>query len=458
MAEKCYVTVDIGSTNIKAACVAPDGTVLSQTGKKMPLLCDGYHVEADPESMYRTIKDLIRKVVAKGDYQPESLGFACQMSGMILLDQGGRPLTNVIYGIDYRGAECQEQLEKLMDRSTIYDETGCPKSGIYLPGKLLWFGEKAPEIIRETRFVMGIKEYMLMRLTRNIIVDYASASSTQLYSRKEHVWWQEMIHEVGIGECSMPAIAMPFDTAGQLIASEARDLGLLYDLRVIVGSGDGPVSNIATGAINKGDCCISFGTTTVTRYLTKTVTLDEEKGYFCQHLYGDLYLQGIRMNDTGREISKYVKLTGGVCEEIEGVYFWDGQFHNAGMLTNGQKLHAVCDSVLFEIYDRMLPLIVKESITKFYCVGGGSKDRRWMQDLSDLFGMEVVLPQSQDIFPGIGVLCAMNRHLYADLSGGVRAMAGENVVLIPGQFHNELKNRYFQYIKFRNALTGKDGV
>lgn len=456
IANRCCLNVDIGTTSIKSACYTFDGRLLGQSCKAMGYETNGYFAEADPALLFKTIIAVISEVIPQEGWKIDVLGFASQMSGLILLDKDRQPLTKIIYGIDYRGIEYCDELEKLLDRKTIYDTTGCPKSGVYLPGKLLWLKANQPEVIKQARYLMGIKEYILMLLTGEITTDHSSASTTQLYNRNTHTWWQEMLDVLEVKHCVLPKVAKPFATAGYLTKNAAEAVGLAEDLRVIVGSGDGPASTMAAGAVCRGAWCISFGTTTVTRYLTKTVRLDEERGYFCQHLYDNLFLQGIRMNETGREIAKYLEESQGCQQNADEVFYLKGSkdgFYSPAETgpSSAQKLQAVLDYVLFEVYKATSPVVEPEKLRRIHCIGGGSVNCQWMQSFADLFNMPVLLTASQDSTLGIALLAAVNQGIYKDVVQAAAKLVRKSKILRPNP-----ENRVKLFTKYRTYLHLED--
>lgn len=430
MLDYCFIGIDIGSTNIKTARISLDGSIQVRVEKKVDILSQKDKVEVNPEKLFQIVVQTILEVLPENRKEVLMISIACQMSGLILLDQYRCELTNVIYGIDNRGEALQDKLEQMVDRETIYKTTGCPKSGIYWPGKLLWFYQNHPEIIKKTRYIMGIKDYIILRLTGEIVTDPASASTTQLYSHSSHTWWTYLIEKLNISHLIFPNIYKPYEAVISL-KQEVKNLLHLpnNNTKVLVGSGDGPISNIASGAVDNGDCCISFGTTTVTRFLTNTFVVNNEQKYFCQHFYDNIYFQGIRLNNSGREIEKYLK-------------------------SDSQKLQAILNAILVELYDKMQPAIRSYGIQRIYALGSGSKNISWMQSFANLFNMPVILPESTDLFRGLTVLTLKCLHREKKFSELLKEIEQKETILYPQSNQYE----YNLYKDYKIATAKKDGV
>ena len=432
MAQKCCITVDIGSTNVKAARVLLDGSLDEVQKRRLSPQGNGEIAEIPAEELYNAVAELVRSVLPKDGTEILAVGAACQMSGLVLLDEDCRPLFPAIYGIDTRGDAFLGELARRVPAELLYEVTRCPKSGIYWPGKLLWLWDRSPERMEKVRHVLGIKDYILFRLTGSLVTDHASASTTQMYRQKEGRWWGGLISALNLEPSYFPEIRQPFDLAGNVEEKAGKETGLAKGIPVAVGSGDGPSANVACGALRQGDCCISFGTTTVTRFLTDRLIEDIKQEYFCQHFYNGWYFQGIRLNNTGRDVETYMRLSDGKREDAQGCFFMGNAFLPRDPGRPGMRFQAVMDSVLFRVYSTMESAVEQAGIQRLYCTGGGSRDIEWMQKFSDLFQMEIVLQNHTELFGGVAAFALVCTGEAPNLWAASKRIKRKEFVLRPG--------------------------
>ena len=446
---KYILAVDAGSTNVKAALLAYDGTVAASKRRKTPLTVSAACAEGNAGQLYDTVSALALELIMEaGSWEVEAICIASQMTSLLCLDQHMEPVGDIIYGIDTRGSGYLSQLEDFQSMEQIYHVTGCPSSGIYWPGKLMWLREHRSEQMRRTCYLVGAKEYLLYRLTGALVTDCASASTTQIYDQYRGCWWQEILQFLKIEEIGLPEIRKPWELAGILREDVAKQLGI-RQIPVLVGSGDGPAATISSGGVGIGDCCISFGTTAVTRYVTNSWQA-ESPGFFVQHLCDGIYLQGVRINEGGQLAEPYIKAAGGVEQSAEGAFFVNGIFYPKEPFTAGGRLKAVCNGVLFRIYKAMLPVVEKGGITRILPTGGGSENRAYMQRTANLFRAPVVLRESGTAFAGLAAYTLMYKKKAEDLFSAVNHLSLKQEILMPRE-DRELV-RQFQIYK---EITGR---
>lgn len=278
--------VDVGSTFIKAAGYDSELRMLSFARADFPATRQGGHAEADPERMWRAFAGAVREAVDATPEPVTTLVLSAQMAGLVLLDRDGRSLRPVILGMDRRGEPVPHD-----------PRTGCPPGAIYPAGKLAWLAAHEPERHAAARYVGGVKEYLLYRLCGNWITDPSSASTTGLYDVTAGRWPAGPRHT---RVEYLPRVLRPCDRAGALFPDVAAELGLPAGTTLLVGLGDGPAANLACGAAGGARLCLSLGTTIVARLLVRGRALpDGGLPYFVQHVDGDWYCVGVRLDPDG---------------------------------------------------------------------------------------------------------------------------------------------------------------
>lgn len=468
---RTVVCVDIGSSSIKAALIQADGQVLSSSSILLPCRVQGNRCEMDTKELWNSFALAVQELTRFGVDLHAIDGFAVtsQMAGLILLGADYDPLGPAILGVDLRGADYTAKLDEMLGSSIIHERTGCPLSGIYPTGKLLSLATEEPDRVRTARYMGGIKEYVLWKLTGTWITDPASASVTQLYDQIAHNWWSEMITAIGIEHLSLPTIANPDTLSGSLLVDPAFELGIVPGIPVTVGTGDGPAANCSTGVIAPGDLCISFGTTTVIRYVTEHLQPILDSTYFRQHFCDKWFIAGLRMEGTGRIIASLladaplekvsVQWPTPIDDNREPIYFnpfaiseEERFIGDTSVVSREEKLEAVLEGILFSLFNAMEPVWSDQRFHTIRPIGGGRSNRRWMKQIADFMQIPVVLTSGGDSTLGAAMLLYKAIGVYASLQEAAAMMVHIENVLEPATILPDyIRNRYNVY---RTVMKG----
>lgn len=287
--------VDVGSTAIKVAVyigrqraqrTTASLRTLAAARADFPAVREPGRAEADPERMWHAFAAAVRDAATNTPVPVTRLVLSAQMAGLLLLDDRARPLGPAILGVDRRAEPVAAD-----------PRTGCPPGAIYPAGKLAWLAVHEPGRLAAARYVGGIKEYLLHRLTGAWVTDPSCASTTGLYDVITGRWLPDP-RDARIEY--LPRVARPRERVGVVSARAADDCGLPVGTPVLAGLGDGPAANLACGAAGDRRLCLSLGTTIVARLLVRGRTLpDADIPYFVQHVDADWYCLGIRFDPDG---------------------------------------------------------------------------------------------------------------------------------------------------------------
>jgi gluconokinase len=161
--------------------------------------------------------------------------------------------------------------------------------------KLAWFAEHDPELHRSARHWVGVKDYVLYRLTGRLATEHSCASGTGLMNIHELAWHQPSLDLAGITADQLPELLAPTD-----VVPLAADVGdLPAGLPVVLGGGDGPLANLGTGATKPGMAALSLGTSGALRGVRDQPGIDERGRLFCYALADGLWVVGGAVSNGG---------------------------------------------------------------------------------------------------------------------------------------------------------------
>lgn len=297
--QEAVIGVDIGTTGVRAVVFDLEGRALGESYREVRLSTPRPNrAEQDPEAIVAAVFEVIPQALASaGEVSPVAVGLSSPLHTLLAVDADGRPLTPLHTWADNRAARQAERLAADPSAHDIYRRTGCKAHPLYPLSKLLWLrDEERATFHRAARFV-SLKAYLLHRLFGQYRVDTCVASATGLFDIHCLRWDPELLDLVGI---SADRLDEPCDAATQLQGlkrDDAQCLALPADIPFVVGAGDGPLCNVACGALDARIMPSTIGTSGALRLTQTEPTLDAHERLWCYHLMEGYWILGGAINN-----------------------------------------------------------------------------------------------------------------------------------------------------------------
>ncbi|WP_445612422.1 gluconokinase [Geobacillus sp. YF-1] len=438
--EQVVIGIDIGTTSTKAVVFGECGRVLASYAVDYPIIQPhpGF-AEQDPEELFAAVIQAVGAVTIRHRIRPEqvkAIGLSAAMHSIMALDESGRPLTRLLIWADNRSVAQAERLLKENNGLDIYRRTGTPIHPMSPLPKLLWLKEKQPDVFRQARWFVSVKDYVLYRLYGDYIADHSLASATGLFRLDTLDWDEDVLSFLGISRERLPRL-VPTTYVLQGMKKEWADkMGISADVPVVIGASDGVLANIGVGAVLPGEAAITIGTSGAVRTIAAAPTTDEKGRTFCYALTPSYWVVGGPTNNGGillrwlrdefgaqeREVAKKLgidpydlltKYAERVAPGAEGLVFlpflsgerapyWNanarGTFFGLGLHHRREHLiRAVMEGVCFSIVSVALAIRdVTGPMTEIRVSGGFAKSPFWRQMLSDMLGKPLIVPQTHE--------------------------------------------------------------
>jgi gluconokinase len=300
---KCFLGIDIGTTHTKAVIINHNGQLLFETKKGYDLLHPqpGYE-EQDPVLIMDAVATVIKKAllsVPPGD-EVAGVGFSAAMHSLLPVDATGEPLYNAIIWADTRSRKEAEEIARHPEADKIVESTGIPIHPMSPLCKIVWFKKQLPEVFRKTCRFISIKEYVFFCLFGKYIVDYSVASATGLFNIKDRKWESAALKLAGIeeGKLSESVSTLHIETA--LLPEYAKLFNIRKAIPFVIGSSDGCLANLGSGAVQQGEMALTIGTSGAVR-MTVNAGPDTaiKDRLFIYPLTDELYVSGGAINNGG---------------------------------------------------------------------------------------------------------------------------------------------------------------
>jgi gluconokinase len=278
------VGVDLGTSAVKVLAVTAAGREVAAGSEFYGLETpQPFYVEQDAEAVYRAAMRVLARVIAdvrlRGD-DVVAIGFSAAMHGLLRVDEAGEPISRVLTWMDRRSHGIADAWRADGTAMDLYGRTGAPMHPMLPIAKLRWLAADDAEIFGRTARFAGLKELFVFRWTGEWLIDWGLAGATGMFDFASRTWSERALRLAGV-DASRLSLPLPPSTARTNIRPAiAHELGLGEDTAVVLGSSDGALANIGTGA-GPGDVAVTLGTSGAVRTLSATPILDRLGRTFC---------------------------------------------------------------------------------------------------------------------------------------------------------------------------------
>lgn len=299
--QSCIISVDIGSTNVKAVAFDIEGRQIYKSNIRCRVYSptDGW-AEQKADEVLSSVVEAIRTCTKNVSAKVEALAFSSQLYSVVFVDRSGSALSPVFNWMDFRSKAEASELSKAIGTYEIYRRTGCHISPIMPAPKILWFKRNNPKTFRKVYKILSIKDYVLYKFLGVYVTDKILASATALFNIRRNQWDPEIIGLIGLDMDMLPEVVEPESIVGYL-KDRWTDLGLPSGTPVICGGGDGMLQNIGLGVLKSGVAALNIGTSGAIRVSSKRIVLDKSKNarFFCHNLAEGYWCIGGAINSAG---------------------------------------------------------------------------------------------------------------------------------------------------------------
>lgn len=436
---KHFIGIDIGTYSSKGVLVDKQGTILSSFQIKHDVMMpEKGWAEHDPEgTWWKEIVEITNALLSESGCSPkniEGLGISTIAPCVVPVDKNGKALRNaILYGIDTRAYNEIEYLKGIIGEDEIIKRSGVDISSQSCTPKILWLKNNEPEIYKKTNYFLTGTGYINFRLTGNPSLDmYTSVGYPPLINIDNKRWdktYEELITPIK----KLPPINWSCQKIGKITQGAAKETGLLEGTPVITGTADAAAEAISAGLRNTGDMMMMFGSSNF--FILKTTELMRTKEFWSANfIYPDSYvltgglascgsliewykkqftsqekLLKINKNSEYAALSELYEFSSAGANGLVTLPYFAGErtpINNPkakGIIfgltlrhTKADIYRSLLESVGFGIRHNLDVLSLHNIIPKrIISVGGGTKNKLWMQTISDICNITQHIPEKQ---------------------------------------------------------------
>ena len=271
------LSIDFGTSALKTSIFDRNLKVLQSEKEEYPyILLPGEKVEIDPDALLKALYSVCGRL--RPDLR-EQVGILCYDSfspSLMLMDDDGKALYNVVTHMDRRSRKQSEFIcatmgaEKYQSISGVFPFTG----GISLVS-LLWFMQEDPGLTKKIRKIGHLPTYFHKFFTGVWAVDLVNASMMGLYDTIHQSGWSPTILDTfGIPASWLSPIHIPGEALGNLLPEVAKRLGLPAGIPVSMGTNDVVAAHAGAGNDRAGQILNTAGSSDMVSILIDTPVLN----------------------------------------------------------------------------------------------------------------------------------------------------------------------------------------
>jgi sugar (pentulose or hexulose) kinase len=426
------IGLDVGSTSIKANIYDMKGNFCSGASRSTPLSHnDPLHPDRcvwQPSEVWQNALESLTEAVSVIEDKENIKGITCTGFGFdgVPLDRERKELYPFISWHCPRTEPILEELSKKFDTKDIFYRTGKTPWAIDPVYRLHWLKRNEPRIYEKIDKYLIIVDYLVYKLTGEIVCDQTTALSTSVFNINTLDWDKELIRRLELPEHIWCDHKPSGSVVGTITPEVAKITELPINTIVTLGGHDFSTASVALGVIEEGTVLDMAGTWEMISAPTRTINLSDslmESGiymdvhsisglyqYVCAMVSGDMteWLKTNLYSGNSKD-SKIIwdeisNIAGAAKLGSEGCFFlplFSGSVNDhkdlgafVGMsnnVTKNEMIRAVFEGLNYLILETLNTMDDMLTIKNMRMIvsGGAAKNSFWMQNKADITGLEI---------------------------------------------------------------------
>ncbi|WP_187430840.1 Xylulose kinase [Roseobacter fucihabitans] len=415
--------IDIGTYETKGVLVDFTGRIIAQAarGHKMLVPQPGWAEHRAEEDWWGDFVYVCQSLLANSGIDAREIkAVACSAIGpcMLPVDASGAPLMNgVLYGVDGRAEAEVRELSARIGEDTIIARCGNALTSQSVGPKILWLKRHRPDIYAKTAHILTSTSFLVQRLTGETVIDhYTAANFSPLYDIATQTWVDDLADDI-VGLEKLPRLMWSGDIAGQITPEAAAATGLAAGTPVTAGTIDAAAEAFSVGVDKPGDMMMMYGSTIFIILRTKTRVADSAIWYApwlfegehasmaglatsgtLTHWFRDQMARDLEMAEAFSILAQEAGTSQPGANGLLFLPYFSGErtpihdIHAKGAFfglnlthTRGDMYRALIEGIAYgtrHVTDTFADL--GQRPTRLLAVGGGTKNRLWLQATSDI--------------------------------------------------------------------------
>ncbi|MGY5871295.1 MAG: xylulokinase [Candidatus Thorarchaeota archaeon] len=304
------LAIDAGTTGVRSMFFDTSGNVVARAyAEYASFYPHPSWVEQRAESWWEQSCETIKHCTKEGKISPEqvvAISVTNQRETVVPIDENGAPLRTAIVWQDRRTVKQCDWIEQTIPQVQVYTISGLTVDPYFTAPKILWIRENERDIYDRTHKFLLVHDYMIYRLSGELITDYSNASRTLLFDIRTATWSDSLLNGFEIAREKLPRLVESGTPIGALTRTAANETGLKEGTPVVAGGGDQQCAALGVGVVREGMIKSTTGTGTFLLAHSNTVKLDPGMRVLCsRHVVPNSFVVEASMFTTGSALKWY---------------------------------------------------------------------------------------------------------------------------------------------------------
>jgi glycerol kinase len=437
-------------------------------------------VEHDPEEIWQSILDVMKKAIANSGVPPErfaALGITNQRETTLVWERAsGKCIYPAIVWQDRRtSAYCRKLVEEGLE-SLVIENTGLRIDPYFSASKLIWILDHVPDARRQAeagKLAFGtVDSFLIWRLTggRVHLTDATNASRTMLFNIHTQQWDTKLLEALGVPGSLLPEVR---DCADDFGVTDRSITGV--SLPIAGAAGDQQAALVGQAGFSPGMSKSTYGTgcfvitntgkeVVRSQYKLLSTVAYRLKGEVTYGVEGSIFVAGSAiqwLRDELRVIrsaaeTEAIAVANGVVEHVHvvpaftglGAPYWDADARGAilGLSRDcgiSEIVTAALQAVAFQTKDLVNAMVDDGIGPSVVRVDGGMVVNDWLlQFMADILGLTVERPKNiESTVLGAALLAGLQAGMFPSVDA-LSALWQRDAVFHP-QMGEERRNRLY---------------
>ncbi|OLQ93166.1 hypothetical protein BIY22_01360 [Vibrio panuliri] len=274
MEQTYYLGIDIGTYSSKGVLVDTYGEIIAQhsIAHELSVPHEGFAEHDAMQVWWGEFQAICRELISLSGIDAEQIkavGHSAMSPCLVCADEQGKPLhAAILYGIDTRASEQQQQMYQLLGQDNIYQLSGGLLSSQSVVPKMLWVKQHMPKVWNQTHYLFSASGFITYQLTNHYCLDcYDAIAYSGIYNCHSNSWDLDSCQRLGINK-PLPQLHWATEIVGKVTEDAARATGLKVGTPVLTGCADAGAEALSAGVMANGDTMLMYGSSTF--FITRT--------------------------------------------------------------------------------------------------------------------------------------------------------------------------------------------
>jgi len=487
---KYLLGLDHGGTTSKAVLFTQDGEAVASAKRITPMNTprSGF-TQRDMEKLWQANCEVIRETVETSGVRVADIAgvsVSGHGKGLYLWGKDHKPAYPGIVSTDSRAWKIIQTWNQDGTADAVLPLT-CQSVLASQPVALLkWFMENRPDVLDNTRWIFGVKDYLRYRMTGKPCAEITDSSGSNLVNLSTAAYDDEILRIFGLETMKgkLPPLVYSSEICGHVTAECAALTGLEEGTPVAAGLFDIDACAIGMNVTDDTYMAVIAGTWSINEYVSDTPVMDRSVKMNSLYCIKDRFLVEecsptsasnlewfiqTFLKELAGEASLYRvadEMVGGVAPDEANIiflpYLYGGSDDaNAGAAfvnihaahTRAQMLRSVYEGIVFghRLHIERLLSGAARPPKAIRLAGGVVNSQAWVQMFADILNMEIQTVDSAELGAlGAAMTASVAAGIYPDLTTASRAMAGMRQVYTPNRRYRAVYDQ--KYEEFCNVV------